>query len=218
MQTPPPYGAQFGPPPKKSNQLSYILIGVSLVCIGLCGVGGYFAWQQAKGVIDTGMTMVGCTADLKVIRDSLVAYANEKGAFPKAETWQDDIRDKVTAGVAASNKEFEEAPFKISRIDPNGEWNCVVKDSTGKEIKYGFAYNSEVAGKKMAEIKDPATMVLVFESDKTGKNLAMKYALPPGKPEPKFMNQPREWLKAMVSGDVDFDFEGGSAKGSASSK
>jgi len=168
--------------------------------------------------VDTGMTMVGCTADLKVIRDSLVAYANEKGAFPKAETWQDDIRDKVTAGVAASNKEFEEAPFKISRIDPNGEWNCVVKDSTGKEIKYGFAYNSEVAGKKMAEIKDPATMVLVFESEKTGKNLAMKYALPPGKPEPKFMNQPREWLKAMVSGDVDFDFEGGSAKGSASSK
>ena len=60
-----------------------------------------------------------------------------------------------------------------------------------------------MAGKKVADIKDPNKTVMFYETDKVGKNLAMKYAPLPKSNAPKLMNEQRDWIVYYIEGNDD---------------
>ncbi len=197
----------YAPPPipgKKNNTLSIVLISVSAVCILICGIGGFMAFNAGKAAIGTVGPLVACTADLKSIREALVAYDLKNGKLPAAATWMTDVRPFLKQNDAEI-KEMENNPvMPIKLMDPAKPWGC----KASPEKTYAYAYNIEVAGKKLADVT-AANPILVFETDQAPKeNLAMKYAMPTSKAEPKIFGQVRDWLTARVTGDIDFDASG----------
>lgn len=198
MFTPPPVPGQ---PAKKNNTLSIVLIVVSLACLGICGVGGFFTFRAGMDLAKGAVPMVVCAADLQTVRDALVAYHDKNGSFPKSEKWMDDIEPFMKYGANEELKELKNSPMgdTVRPIAKGEPWGCSATETKA----YAFAYNANLAGKKMADIKDTSSEVLVFESSEAPKrNLAKPYAKPAGDPEPKLMGNAREWMRAPIRGEI----------------
>jgi len=216
------YAPPSAPAPRSGKSPLKIILLVMLFVGVPCLVGSVLVYNVVKKgfatVGETFMPIVSCSQNIEMARDALVEYANEKGTFPAAAKWQDEIevvyRKKFDAKYATREKKevlgttFEFVPFR------KGEpWGCEVgKDASGKPKYTGLAFNSDLAGKAMKDIPDSSLAVVLFETPKCAKNLAMKYEAQPKASAPSALGQPREWIKASLTGPVEFNMADGSSK------
>lgn len=188
METPPPYNA-----PRKSGGSKlwiWILLGVGFCCIlpiGLFAGGGLWLWNNTKG-------LVGCTINFGAVKEGMNKYvAAHDGKLPNKDTWQTDIAPYVQESLNKIGKDM--GPFKA--MSGSGDWGC----SEGETLTTGMAFNADLSGKKLGDVKDRST-ALVFETTNVGKNLSAPYKPLDPKLSPKAASQPRGWLFISVGGDL----------------
>lgn len=201
MESPP----SFTPPGKKSNTgliVGLIIGGVVLCCvlpIGLIGGGTFFAFKKVQG----GLT---CAIAFQQVRDSVTAYAEANGGkLPTASKWMDQVRPYYEKEVKSMGA--EKNPFGSMPAD--GVWACT--DESGG--KTGIAFNSELSGKKLEDIQNRASKIVIFEVPTAEMNKNEPYKPLPKSSSPKLMGQPRGWFRAPLEGDI----EGSEISGSAGS-
>lgn len=191
------FGKQWGGSPVK------IIVLVVLFIVVPCAIGGYllinFASKTMKQVADTMMPTVSCAKNFEYARDAMLDYANEKGALPPKENWQALIEPYYRKLAAKMDKEGGDvmgADFSLKAWPEGAEWNCKVPDGVT-----GVAYNLELAGKKLADIKNKSDAIVLFEVQKPGKNLALTYKEPPRSERPLFMmGERRDWFYIPLEG------------------
>lgn len=183
MAGPPPYAPQ-----KKSNTTTVILV-ILAICAVCCilGVGGfavvgYMGFNKAKG-------MVACAIGFEEAGKAMQAYADDhKGTLPKAENWQEDIRPYF----AKQLKQDEDQGAKLfGSFDAQGVWTC--KDDGGGPGT-GIAFNSDLSGAKLADIKNKSTTIVLFEVPKNGTNLNEPYVELSESQSPRVAGSPRGWF------------------------
>lgn len=191
MESPP----SFTPPGKKSNTgliVGLIVGGVVLCCvlpIGLIAGGGFFAFKKVQGSIT-------CAFAFEQIRTSVTDYADANGGkLPTASKWMDQVRPYYEKQVKSAK--VEKNPF--GTLPVNGVWGCT--DDTG--LKTGIAFNSELSNKKLADIKDKASTILIFEVPSAEMNRNEPYKPQPKNTSPKVFGNPRGWIYAPVEGKLD---------------
>ncbi len=183
-----------------------IILFIILGLIGFCLIGiviaGYFGFTFIK---NTALPYAGCMINFEVTRDALVEYAqSHDGKFPNAATWQDDIKDIVGKRL----KDLGDQDM-IQTLKPDGEWGCRIDASHST----GIAFNADLSGKKMLELKEPWSTPLVFEVPAPKRNAAQKYAPIPKDQSPKMMGEPRGWFVANVQGEIIPPNAGGNWRG-----
>lgn len=189
------------PQPRKNNNtvLIVVLILVILVpCIGLLVVGAAGLWG-----FNSVKPMAQCMITFEAAHSAVLDYAKEKGQLPNAETWQTDVKSYYAKHVGSKNDKF--GPFEPSSAD--GEWGCKNGDSST-----GIAFNSDLSGKKIDEIKDRYATILLFEVEKAQMNARAKYAPRPDKGSPKIFGEERGWITVPVEGEVKMGKNGAKFK------
>jgi hypothetical protein len=143
---------------------------------------------------------MGCMSTFNMAGAAAEAYAVEHGGkLPEAATWQDDIQPYYQRLFDKYKAEFEGADKFIDGLLPSAAgdvFQCKNSDRTT-----GVAYNSDIAGKVLKDIKDPDRTVMFFETDTMGRNQAMAYKAMPNSKAPKWMNSSRDWIVWNVSGN-----------------
>ncbi len=210
MQSPPPYPGQQKSPNKT---LSTVLIVVSLSCIALCAFGGFMGLNKAREAAASIAPIMGCSMDMNAVGDGILAYAKEKGKLPSKETWQTDVLAYVKKEMKSIDTDAEEGMGKlgmeIKRMKLEGNWGCTV-DATSIN---GYAFNSELSGKKLEDIVNRGNTALVFETDQqAAKNLSFVYKKLPMTAKPTVMGQPRDFMVYFADGQFDSDFGSGKSK------
>ncbi len=188
METPPPYI----PPQKKSKTgliIGLVVGGILLCCvlpIGLVAGGGYFMFKKASGMIE-------CSVSMTTLRDALIDYSKDHGGkLPKADKWQDDVRSYYAKKMAS--KGSEAGPFTL--IPAAGNWDC--KADSGPT---GIAFNEKLSGKKLSDIEDKSSTILLFQVPQaTTPNLHMPYAPQEMDKSPKMFNEHIGWIEQPVEG------------------
>lgn len=192
--TPPPFGAQQ--PAKKNNTVLIVvivLVVLAIPCLLLVG-GGFWVYNVAKTNV---MPMAGCAIGFEELRDSILAYADDNdGKLPNAATWQDDVRSYF-AKESKGNKQ-DKGPFET--FQPDGDWGC--KHEGGMT---GIAFNSELSGKKVADIKDPEDTIVIYEVPAAKRNASGVYKEQAKSSSPKIFGERRGWFKIALKGDGDLD-------------
>ncbi|HSI73264.1 MAG TPA: hypothetical protein VK934_08805 [Fimbriimonas sp.] len=161
MEQPPPYR------PKKSNTglIIGLVIGALVICCGggaaLLGGGAWFAFKKVG-------PMAKCSISLEAMAHAVTAYADAHGGkMPDADKWQDQVKDLYAKEIQKSDA--KEQPF--GTIPAEGEWGC---EADGN-VTTGIAFNAELSGKKLADIKDQSNTIMLFEVKEHGRNLNAKY-------------------------------------------
>lgn len=186
MESPPTYM----PPRKKSNVIVWVIIGGVLGCcvlpVGLIGGLGFWGFNKIK---DLGA----CMFNYQDAQKAMLKYASAHGGkLPNAATWQDDIREDFRASMTPKQ---QLGPFQ--EMSPDGEWGC--KDPDG--VMSGMAFNSDLSGKKLGDIKDQVTTIMIFETAHPGKNLHESFKQKDFESSPKTIGgAPRGWIQVPVNG------------------
>ncbi|MBC8066266.1 MAG: hypothetical protein H7Y17_15655 [Chlorobia bacterium] len=190
METPPTYA-----PPKKSN--TGLIIGLVLGGIAICCIGGVALMFFGGLAIFKGVApMAECAMNYTFVEQALSAYEREHdGKLPSAAKWQDELAPYVAKETTGEKQDGN--PFKI--MDAKGDWGCTAGDT-----KTGMAFNTEMDGKKMEDARSKNT-VIIFESPKTGRNLALKYEMLDRASSPKLMGNPRGWITIQGGSGVVMD-------------
>jgi len=187
METPPTY---MPPRPKnKTAMIVWIVIGVFFGCcilpIGLVTGLGFWGFSKVK-------SFAGCMFAYQDVQRGVLKYAGEHGGkLPKAETWQDDVRESYRASMRPKR---EMGPFE--EMAPDGDWGC--KDSNG--VMSGMAFNSDLSGKKLDDIKDQVSTIMLFETEHPAKNQHEKYQPRDFANSPLMFGSHRGWMEVAVSG------------------
>lgn len=158
-----------------------------------------------------------CTTNFVEIRESVLAYAREHGdTLPAADKWQDEVRPFLVATL--KHDAAQRQPF--GELDPKGDWRCVGGNNGTSDT--GIAFNSDVGGKKVGDLKDPYGTVLLFEVPEPKQNDHSSYKFQAN--GPKVLNAPRPWITANVKGRIsmqggsgNWNFDDSSSGDSASS-
>jgi hypothetical protein len=181
METPPPFSA---PRRRGPSTVVIILIVAAVLCV-CCGVlGGGAAWFAGR----TGLPMMTCAMNAAAMQEALKAYARDnEGSLPLAENWQDALAPYYEQQVNELNQAIPFAKIEVSEV-----WGC-----NQEGILTGFAYNSEVAGKKLEEAGEE---IIFFEVARRERNLAMAYEPQPVDQSPKIMNDRRGWFVVPATG------------------
>ena len=147
---------------------------------------GFWGFGKLKG-------FAGCMFVYKDVRTGLLKYADEHGGkLPKAETWQDDVREDYRQSMTPKDK-----LGPIEEPSPDGDWGCKLPDGT----MTGMAFNSELSGKKVSDIADQVSTIMIFETEHAGKNLHEKFKARPFETSPIMIGSTRRgWMQAPVSG------------------
>lgn len=146
-------------PQRSSNKTLWIVLSVvlGLCCLLLIG-GGWFLWSAAKQAIP----LASCAIKMDDVRTAVKMYADDHGGtLPKAETWEDDIQPEIAKVASASTK--EKNPF--GTIAPGEPLGCKFDDRMT-----GIYFNSDLSGKKLSEVQDKFTTVLLFQAKDQTKN------------------------------------------------
>lgn len=197
----------YAPPRNSGNKvLIVILVIIAVMCIGLiaAGVGMYF-WG-INLVKNTFIPTAQCAVGYEEVRAALLDYAKDHdGKLPNAETWQDDVRPyyaKVQLGTQ-NNKDVPKG-FEIRKFPLEGDWGCKVSDTQ----MTGMAFNKDLSGMKVADIKDPYSTVILFEIEKPSRNASESYVPRSKTNAPRFiMGERREWFKITIEGRMDWSFD-----------
>lgn len=165
-------------PKKKNNAVLIILaiLGGLLLCCGLpMGVVGYYGFKGFKG----GMQMVGCFANVSMMKEALHKYAADHGGkLPPAATWQSDLGKYLVR-----DKDMDGAPMKFWQ--DGGEWAC---EDAG--VKTGFMFNEALSEKSLTDVmKSNPDAVAIFETKTVKFNQAGPYTKLPFAESPKFMGE-----------------------------
>lgn len=208
METPPPYI------PSKPKSKTGLVVGLVIAAVLVCCVapiallGGGAAWFMSKG-----QDFMTCTLSYTLVPKAVTAYIKKNnGTLPKAATWQDDVRPYYKKIHTKLTKKEDMGPFKL--MPAEGDWGCSEAGETSC-----MAFNTELAGKKLADIKDPGNTIMLFETSKTGKNLAFKFKEEPFEKSPKMMgtSEHRGWFVVMANGELYvFGRDGKRARASSS--
>lgn len=196
MQTPPPFHEQ--PPtysaPRRSNTglIIGIVIGVLAICCGLpLGLVAYGVKNLGPAVFDT----AGCAVSMSFLQRSAELYAKDhNGQLPSAATWQDDLKTYYRK-LHDKPKNKDTGPINIPYMEDQAL--CV---QSGKQT--GIAINTDVAGKKLSDIKDPSGEILFFEVNQVGRNLSEKYVEKPKNQGPLIFGKHRRFFAISVNGHM----------------
>lgn len=190
MSSPPPFTPPAPARRGSNTALIVVLILVILIpCVGLI-VFGFLGFNFAQKTV---FPMVGCMMTYESAGKAMEAYVKEKGAYPKAATWQDDIAPFYKKHLEAKKEDY--GPFPPSK--PDDAWSCAFGDPST-----GMAYNDDVAGKKKADVKDPSITVVLFEVEKIARNQHEKYKPREATTSPKFFGEHRGWIRIMGDGEL----------------
>ena len=163
--------------------------GIFLCCllpIGLVAGLGLFAFGKVKDTAACGLAM-------GRIQRAMILYSKDhEGKLPKAATWMDDIRPYYRKAQART-KDTD----KVFGSMPDGEPFACTTDG----VKTGIAFNKDLSGKKVSDIKDPMETVLVFETTNLQANLSETFKEPDFSLSPKVFGKHRGWMKATVAGN-----------------
>ena len=187
METPPPYNP---PQKRKSNALVWWIVGIACLCCVVPGLllGGASIWglNKFKG-------LGGCTLAYNDLSKAIQAYeADHDGKLPHANNWQDEVRSYYRKAMTSAN---DRGP--LSEMSPEGDWGCM--DSEGGMS--GMAFNTDVSGKKLVDIKDPESTTMVFETEHPSKNQHQKYSPQPFLSSPLMIGKiHRGWMELPVAG------------------
>ncbi len=186
----------------KSGILTWVLVGVASTCMVICGVGGYSVYQGIEQGVAAMKPLLVCTTEATALRNALIKVAEKNGgALPSTEDWKDLVASEFLAGrdqLVAADTSLPRIPDPDAKwSDPQGVWGCQI----GSMRIHAYAYNSDLAGKKLSEIKDPEKSVLVFESSET-TNKALPYRLRLDRTEPRVLGELRNWITVPVKGDA----------------
>lgn len=156
---PPPY---YQNAPKKNRTgliIGLVLGGIVVCCIGplaLIGGGGFLMFQKGKDLVK-------CALAFKMVHTSIEDYAKAHGGkLPDAAKWQDEVTSYYVANVRTHKSDF--GPFEA--MDAASPWGCT--DDQGRLTGMGF--NSDLSGKKIDDIKEKVTTILLFEVAKASLN------------------------------------------------
>jgi hypothetical protein len=131
--------------------------------------------------------------DFTVVRRGIIEYADDHdGKFPKAETWQDDVRPYVSKLLASPSSN---RPFK--GITADGQWGCA--PAGGAKTWTGMAFNQDLSEKKLADQKTPNETTLIFEIDAPSPNAHQVYK-DRGATGPMIFGSHRPWLYLPIKG------------------
>lgn len=188
----------FSGAPKKSKTgliLGCLALAVVLCC---CGGGGAF-FYFGRGAIGKAMGLVGCGMAVGQQRDGMLAYAKAHGGkLPPALSWQDDIKPFVTK-LPSQGEPGQ--PFNIPRVTDDF---CDQSGSTS------ITMNATLAGQKTADVKDPMSVILLFETPGRGRNKSAKYAEQPFGASPKlFEGARRGWIVQPLYGQASYKDQSG---------
>jgi hypothetical protein len=193
MESPPQF-APHSPAPKKSNALLIVILVILGLC-ALCCVGMIILSMNVFGKMKNG---IGCVMHFEFARKALSDYSNANGGkLPPADSWQDDIVQYYGKGKAG---EKMSGGGILDFGDATKDLGCA--GDSGSPAT-GMAFNSDLAGKTVAEAKKNPTTVVLFEVPQTGRNIAMPFKAQPGQSPSKIMGQPRDWITEPVSGSIN---------------
>lgn len=194
--TPPPFSPGESPSyaPRKSNSsLKVILLILFLVCvpcIGLITVGGYFGFKAFGGAMKLGA----CALGFDDVRKAILRYADDHdGKLPDAKTWQTDVEPYYSKVIA---RHKDTGPVKLMPVA--GPWGC--DDGNGRLT--GIAFNEEVSGKRLADIKSKYSVILIYEIDAPGTNAHGIYKYRPKSTSPIMFGQHRGWIAMPIEGEM----------------
>lgn len=175
----------------------FIILGLALFCvIGFVAL-GFFGLSFAKRVAGP---IAGCVISFEAAREGILEYAKDHdGRLPKAETWQDDIRSYVSKHLKQEQEAQDMIGAKTMKLD--GDWGCYVSDTK----MTGMAYNSELSGMLLTEVKDPYSTALIFEIDAPRRNAAEKYQPRADAGSPTIMGESRGWIRVNLEGEIDIN-------------
>jgi hypothetical protein len=160
-------------------------------CCGLVIGGGIFMFKM----FNEAMPFVGCLGAMESVGQAIDQYvAAHNGKLPNGATWQDDLKPyyEQTRGKG------EMAEF--NKMGADQAWGCWGEG--GKPIT-GFAFNSDLSGKPVKDIKEPDQNPVVFEVPEIKKNNAQKYVLRDFDQSPKIvLGQRRGWLELDSRGQM----------------
>ncbi len=198
-QAPPP----FQPVPPRSSG-TRVWLWILLISVGCCvllcgglGIVGYGAFNQMGSV-------AGCAMSYEMARASMLAYSMEHGGkLPDSATWQDDARPYYARIYAKNMAALKKAHMEgfFGPTSPEGDWSCRADGNR----RTGMAFNAELSGKKVADVKNPMVTVLLFEVDRQGRNLSEPYKERPESDAPKLFGKSRPWLTVEVGGNGKYD-------------
>ncbi|MBX3118837.1 MAG: hypothetical protein KF784_07205 [Fimbriimonadaceae bacterium] len=195
-QFPPP----FSPPARKSNNT--VLIVIVCVVVGICLVCGIGAVASGLYAFNKVGSTLACVVNVEATRQGLMDYARANdGTLPRAETWQDDIKQYVGAHLRRDDM----GPIEV--MDPNGEWYC---DTEG--MKTGIAFNSDLSEKKLADIADKYATIAIFEIEQPRRNANEPFKRRDHNTSPKMFGEHRGWFVMPVEGEMQGMSSGGSGR------
>lgn len=178
MNTPPTFeqAPSYQPPRRQSNVPKILLIVFLAVCVP-CIVVSFFGMRMFFDFAKKGVGMVACSFSLQSARDAMIDYSKEHGGkLPPMANWQKEIYPYYKKHVGEVTNEMKDAPDAFRDIldfdlmkDPNKQFGCL----SGKdEERTSFVYNSEIAGKLVAEVQKNADTVWIYETFEKGVNLS----------------------------------------------
>ena len=165
----------------------FIILGVAGVCclgfIGLAVFGGVKLWGNFAPQLE-------CVIAFTEVQTAVLDYADKEGHLPNAEKWQDEVAPYLKSLQEVTGK--DQGPFKA--MAPDVEWCC----ENPKSGRTGMAFNAELSGKKLSEIKNPESTALIFEVEKVGRNLTEPYKPRPQFSSPQILGEHRGWIVMSV--------------------
>jgi prepilin-type processing-associated H-X9-DG protein len=121
-------------------QAGLVLLALPVLLLGAAIVYPVFAQAREKAI------QASCLSNTKSISLRLLIYAQDHdGRLPEADRWTDEIMPY------AGNKNIFLCPKHSRPGSP--------------QVTCSYAFNRALSGKNIADIKDPAHMILIFESD-----------------------------------------------------
>ena len=197
-ETPPPYGM---PPKKSGNPLIWVFVAiVAFCCLAVIG-GGALIFATAR----QGGAMLPCMMTTSAALNGITKYAEEKGTYPDADKWQEQISPYYLEAQKKMQAEFEkegkDVPFGIDKWFRMSDITAPLACSEDG-VKTWLSYNSDVSGKKVEDIKEPGKTVVLFESTVEKLNASAPYKKMDSKGSPKVMGQNRGWWLGYADGEI----------------
>ncbi|HRK21650.1 MAG TPA: hypothetical protein PLX06_07580 [Fimbriimonadaceae bacterium] len=193
---PPPFSPSA--PPQRRDRTGLIILFIILGLIAFCILGvvalGFFGFSMAKKV---GGPMIGCAINFEAAREGIMEYAKEhEGKLPNAATWMDDVRPYIGKHLKKDADAVKMFGAKV--MEENGDWGCPVSDTK----MTGMAFNADLSGKLLTDVKDPYNTVLIFEIEAPKKNANEVYQPRPKSTSPTLMGENRGWISMPMEGGM----------------
>lgn len=194
------YAAPPGMAPRKqgTNPLVWILVAfAAFCCVGIIAFGA-----MTFAVMGQVKDLTPCIFTLDTLDRSLKDYVADKGAYPSADKWQDELAPYYDKHYKDHVKEMQDVPGPMKGFaemaDIKAELSCNSKTSP----KTFIAFNPDVAGKKRTDFTDPSKVIVFFETTSTGRNITEKFVARDFKDSPRMMGEPRGWYEMDLEGQM----------------